>query len=77
VYIDDFGWIIAVQMLNRRQRFCSPGVGDANTGQQRRKRCENSNLEKTVLSTDGISFSSDLSRFGTLRLEIVVSFLTD
>ena len=24
---------------------CSPGVGDTNTDQQRRKRCENSNLE--------------------------------
>ena len=40
-----FWLVIAVQMLNRCQRFCSPGVGDTNTDQQRRKRCENSNLE--------------------------------
>ena len=45
VNIDNVGLKIAVQMLNRCQRFCSPGVGDANTDQQRRKRCENSNLE--------------------------------
>ncbi len=45
VYIDNFLLVVAVQVLNRSQWFSSPGVGDTNTDQQRRKRCENSNLE--------------------------------